>query len=139
MRIKREDSMVWFVMHRAAEPGGFSRRDMPEKFMKQSQNLSNSMKKLVEKKFCTLTREGQYVRYTATPEQLAAYENRGYATPGIKLRSTVRVGQQRMVADWDADTPAHFPVDEKGRPLYKITVAAKQPQPLKTNTFSGAY
>jgi DNA-binding transcriptional ArsR family regulator len=139
MRIKREDSMVWFVMHRAAEPAGFSRRDMPERFMKQSQNLSNSMKKLVEKKLATITREGQYVRYRATAEQLASYVSRGYAVQGIKLRSTLRVGQQRMVADWEPDTPPHYPTDEKGRPLYKITVAPKQPQPIKTNTHSGAY
>ena len=40
---------------------------------------------------------------------------------------------------WDKSAEPYFPTDEKGRPLYKVTIAPPFPQPTKTNTHSGAY
>lgn len=136
MRIAREDSMVWYVMHQAALPGGVTHADLPERFHKGRQNLSNSMMKLVTKGLLVSTKEGRYVRYTTTPEQLAKYVATGYSVGYVSSRTKLRVGQQRTVADWDDDTPPHFPVDADGKPLYKVTVAPKQPEPTRTNTHS---
>lgn len=45
---------------------------------------------------------------------------------------------KRAKADWPADAPAHYPVDESGRPLYKVTIAPPPaPSPvIRTDTHS---
>jgi hypothetical protein len=136
MRVKREDSMVWYVMHMAAKPAGITHPDLPERFHKQRQNLSNSMMKLVVKGLVNSTREGRCVRYTCTAEQLARYVANGYHIQSPKMRSKLPVGAQRMVANWDKDEPAHLPYDADGKPLFKLTIAPPPPVMFKTNTHS---
>lgn len=49
-------------------------------------------------------------------------------TEGVIRRQTAR-------AWWGKDAPIHWPVDAAGKPLWKVTIAPKPGDPLKTNTY----
>ena len=82
--------------------------------------------------YCTKAQQNLYFDAPAPkpkpPKTQKAAKNITFCAPVIVRHSV-----------WDKNAPAHYPVDAEGRPLYKITVAPPPPQPLKTNTFAGAY
>lgn len=57
---------------------------------------------------------------------------------GLRIQgsSNLVIRKATTRAPWAADTPAHFPVDEAGRPAYKLTIAPPPPQPTRTGTFN---
>lgn len=57
------------------------------------------------------------VRYFARPEWAQAYGDK-YKSASAPTPSKKRA--QR--APWTVDTPAHYPVDADGKPLYKVTI-----------------
>lgn len=92
--------------------------------------------------------EGPSIVFRCTAEQLARYLDKSKPLPPKESKDKRLVRPKVkpipkasgvVKAPWSVSDAPHFPTDAEGRPLYKITVAAPPPQPLKTNTFSGAY
>ena len=51
-----------------------------------------------------------------------------------KTRRSIVISAPRVRATWAPDAPIHYPKDAKGRPLYKVTVGPRFPDPWNTNT-----
>lgn len=88
--------------------------------------------------------EGPSIVFRCTANQLARYLDKSKQESKDKrlVRPKVKPIPKAagvVKATWSVNDAPHFPTDAEGRPLYKITVAAPPPQPLKTNTYSGAY
>jgi hypothetical protein len=137
-------------MQLALRPQGVTHLDFPTE---GKDGLRRAMARLLERNRCTRKDIDKLPTYFATQDQWREYEATGKGghppknnvfgaiaskKQNAKSRAFV-ISKARMTAEWDADTPIYYPVDANGNPLYKITVAPKQPQPIKTNTHSGAY
>jgi hypothetical protein len=152
--MRKEDTLPYRAMQLALRPQGVTHLDFPTE---GKDGLRRAMARLLERNRCTRKDIDKLPTYFATQDQWRDYQATGKGGHPPKnnvfgaiasKKQNAKVSEKsraftitkiRATAEWDADTPAHYPVDAKGRPLYKITVAPKQPQPTKTNTHSGAY
>lgn len=148
----RQDSFPWKAMHLAVRPQGTTHLDFPR--MTNKDHLK-AMGRLVVRGICTRKRIDGLYYYYATTEQLQEYKSPKMGRPPSPTQQkTAKVLQQKVNISFCQPKPrpassaaldhfkasdAIYPVDEQGRPLYKITVAPPPPPVTRTNTYSGAY
>lgn len=124
----------------AARPDGVTTKDLPDLSSNSvgtaAWNMTNRGELHVIKStrgnrwFTTKKARDSYAAKHRKPEQPG---RKSFASP--KLPDIVIRGRA-----WDKNAPPHFPKDEKGKPLYKITICPGfTGQPLRTNTFTGGY
>ena len=113
------------ILKLAARPGGFYNADMEGdanaingicgRLRNKGLLFSKHCGPRVTRHFTTQAAADAFVYVPTTPKRKAVVYREG----------------------WEKSAPAHYPVDAKGRPLYKITVAKKPPAMVyRTNTFS---
>lgn len=151
MTTLKQDSFPWRAMHLAIRPQGTTYLDFPR--MAKKDHLK-SMGRLLCRGIVSRKRIDGMLTYFATPEQLHTYKNQKPGRPPIpseqKAAKALKHNQNitfvqpnprpsKSDLEHFKAKDATYPVDEQGRPLYKITIAPPPPQPLKTNTHTGAY
>lgn len=147
----RQDSFPWKAMHLAIRPQGTTHLDFPR--MTNKDHLK-AMGRLLLRGICTRKRIEGLLTYYATPEQLREYKARPAGRPPLPAEQKAKALAHKQNISFVQPKPrpmsddalnhfkakdAIYPLDSKGMPLYKITVAPPPPQPTRTNTHSGAY
>ena len=151
MSTLRQDTFPWKAMHLAIRPQGTTHLDFPR--MTPKDHLK-AMGRLLLRGVVTRKRIDGLLTYYATADQLFAYKSQGAGRPPLpaaQKAAKVLTHKQNVSYSQPKPRPAdahlkHFkasdaiyPLDAKGRPLYKITIAPPPPDSTRTNTFTGAY
>lgn len=124
--MKRNAERVLAIVALAAKPGGFHSSHLPEW---SPQGLAGVCKRLANEG--SLFRAGishKHTRYYSTAEARDAallFKPATKRSPSVTIRK--RLG-------WGRNDPVHLPRDDKGRPLWKFTVAPRPVPALHTNT-----
>lgn len=129
------------VLSMAAQPGGVAVADISGRTLKA---VGTMAWKLAGAGLLHAFRDGRANRWFTTIGARDAYAAQVVraAPPPMPKRTVASLRTPGVVIKekgWAKDVQPHYPVDEHGRPLYKVTIAPPFPQPTKTNTFSGAY